>query len=78
MSKLSIGTAQFGLDYGIANKLGKVSFDEVQKILSEAKRHNIDTIDTAAAYGNSESVLGTSGVEQFDIITNLPEIPDNV
>jgi len=78
MSKLSIGTVQFGLDYGIANKLGKVSFDEVQKILSEAKRHNIDTLDTAAAYGDSESVLGTSGVEQFDIITKLPEIPDNV
>lgn len=78
MSKLSIGTVQFGLNYGVANTSGKVTYDEVQKILKEAKLNQIDTIDTAAAYGESESVLGKSGVEQFQIITKLPEIPMDV
>jgi aryl-alcohol dehydrogenase-like predicted oxidoreductase len=78
VSKLSIGTVQFGLNYGVANNAGKVPFDEVQKILKEAKVNHIDTIDTAAAYGNSEEVLGKSNVENFQIITKLSEIPPDV
>ena len=30
MGKLSLGTAQFGLTYGISNKKGKVKFQEVK------------------------------------------------
>jgi aryl-alcohol dehydrogenase-like predicted oxidoreductase len=78
VSKLSIGTVQFGLDYGVANDSGKVAYDEVQKILEEAQINQIDTIDTAAAYGDSEEVLGKSGVNKFHIITKLPEIPVDV
>ena len=78
MSKLSIGTVQFGLDYGVANNSGKVAYDEVQKILEEAQINQIDTIDTAAAYGDSEEVLGKSGVNKFQIITKLPEVPADV
>lgn len=78
MSKLSIGTVQFGIDYGVANSSGKVSYDEVQIILKEAKLNNLVTIDTAAAYGESEEVLGKSGVEEFQLITKLPEIPLDV
>lgn len=58
INKLSIGTAQFGLDYGIANKYGKISKSEVERILNFAKDKGILKIDTAQAYGNSEIVLG--------------------
>ena len=71
-SKLVIGTAQFGQDYGITNVSGKVSETEVTEILNKARFHGIKTLDTARAYGDSENVLGKAGIDDFDIITKLP------
>ncbi len=70
-SKLGLGTVQFGLDYGISNEQGKTPFQEVIDILSFSNAHHIKVLDTASAYGESESVLGRSGVKQFDIITKF-------
>jgi uncharacterized protein len=56
--KVAIGTAQFGLDYGIANKNGQVDLEEVGRILNYAKKYGINSIDTAKAYGNSEKNIG--------------------
>lgn len=75
--RLALGTVQFGLPYGIANQEGQVSVDEVRKILYTAQAAGIDTIDTAAAYGSSEQVLGESGIADYRIITKLPGLPDN-
>ncbi|MBW6392010.1 aldo/keto reductase [Billgrantia antri] len=76
--KLALGTAQFGLDYGIANTGGKVASEEVHRILRLALKHDIRTLDTAAAYGSSEEVLGKVGVGDFEVITKVPPIPANV
>ena len=38
MSKLALGTAQFGSDYGIANQKGKIKLSEAQKIMNLAKK----------------------------------------
>ena len=73
--KLALGTAQFGLNYGLSNTSGQVKLPEVKSILEEAKKYNIDTLDTAIAYGNSESILGEIGVDKFNVITKLPPIP---
>jgi len=77
VSKIALGTVQFGVDYGIANKLGKVSLSEAKKIISFAKKYEVNTIDTANAYGDSETVLGDVGVEDFNIVTKL-SFPLNV
>ena len=71
--KIALGTAQFGLDYGISNDAGKVDFDTVNRILKFASENDIDTIDTAAAYGDAESVLGNAkgGTNNFNIITKI-------
>tara|TARA_B100000073_G_C23739313_1_gene573217 strand:- start:2832 stop:3710 length:879 start_codon:yes stop_codon:yes gene_type:complete len=58
ISKIAIGTAQFGLDYGIANQNGKVNINEIRLILDFAHNNNINTLDTAKAYGNSEKSIG--------------------
>lgn len=68
---MGLGTVQFGLDYGISNEHGKTPFQEVTDILSFAHSHQLKVLDTASAYGESESVLGRSGVKQFDIITKF-------
>ena len=75
MSKLALGTAQFGLEYGIANKSGKVHLSEVNKILNLAKKSKIDLIDTAISYGNSEKVIGDIGFKKFNYVSKLPPIP---
>lgn len=56
--KLGLGTVQFGLDYGITNAAGRTPATEVHAILAECAAHGIDTLDTAALYGEAESVLG--------------------
>jgi len=70
--KLALGTAQFGLNYGISNDQGQVNFDEIKRILALAKASCITTLDTALAYGNSEENIGTSGFSNhFSVITKI-------
>ena len=74
-SKIALGTVQFGLPYGITNQAGQTSPAEAVKILSFAKSAEIDMLDTAIGYGDSEQVLGDVGFESFNIVTKLPALP---
>lgn len=73
LSKLSLGTVQFGLDYGIANTQGQPSQEDVDKIIDYVYAHEINCFDTAQAYGNSEEVLGKSidGKKDIFVISKL-------
>lgn len=73
---LGLGTAQFGLDYGISNTAGRVSQIAVRSILDAAYHCGINILDTAAAYGDSERVLGETLTHRkdFNIITKLPAL----
>jgi aryl-alcohol dehydrogenase-like predicted oxidoreductase len=74
--KLGLGTAQFGLDYGITNKSGKVPSSIVASILQFARSHAVDVVDTAVAYGTSEEVLGQNlrADDAFKIVTKTSPI----
>ena len=77
--KLALGTVQFGLDYGISNKQGQVSKNQVKDILLQAQALGIDTLDCAGAYGNSEKVLGEVFKKapsnlQFNIVSKIPAL----
>ena len=67
MSKIALGTVQFGTDYGINSTHGKVQLDEVERILNYAKSEGIELLDTAPAYGNSEQILGDCNVHKFNV-----------
>ena len=69
MSKIALGTAQFGINYGINSISGQVQCDELNKILNYARSHNVMMLDTAPAYGNSEQVLGDANTQDFKIVT---------
>ena len=69
MSKIALGTVQFGMDYGINSISGQVLPAEIKDILNYAYRQNIDLLDTAPAYGNSEQVLGKYNSHEFKIVT---------
>lgn len=62
--RLGLGTVQFGLDYGVSNTAGQVPRDEVARILEGARDAGIMVLDTAAAYGESEAVLGETLLPQ--------------
>jgi aryl-alcohol dehydrogenase-like predicted oxidoreductase len=75
MSKICLGTAQFGMAYGVNNSRGMVSKDEVFSIVTAARHRGINMFDTAHAYGQSESVIGEYITEQHaecKIISKLP------
>jgi hypothetical protein len=75
-SRLALGTAQFGLPYGIANSSGQISLSEASAILQYAWLAGIDTLDTAIAYGESEQRLGEVGVDKWQIVSKLPSVPE--
>ncbi len=56
-SRVMLGTVQFGLDYGIA-KGGRPDYKACRDIVECALESGINCFDTAAAYGESEQVLG--------------------
>jgi aryl-alcohol dehydrogenase-like predicted oxidoreductase len=74
--KLGLGTVQFGADYGISNAGGKVPRQEVASVLAYAERAGVDVLDTAAAYGDSESVLGSAlwPDHHFRVVTKIPAL----
>lgn len=74
--KLALGTAQFGLPYGIANQGGQVTRSVAKAMLQLAADYGIDTLDTAIAYGESETCLGEVGTQGFKLVTKLPAVPD--
>lgn len=76
--KLALGTVQFGLNYGISNKNGKVSMKSVGEILDYAKEIGINTLDTASLYGSSEEILGHFDLEDFNVVTKTVKIDENL
>jgi len=74
MPKLCLGTAQFGMAYGITNHSGQVAEREVKAMLEQAACAGIQMLDTAQAYGDAEAVLGRTLPKEhsFRIISKLP------
>jgi aryl-alcohol dehydrogenase-like predicted oxidoreductase len=75
VSRLALGTAQFGQPYGVANTCGQLAPHAVAAILELAAGQGVDTLDTAIAYGGSEAALGAAGVSAWRVISKLPALP---
>ena len=58
LSKITLGTVQLGMNYGIANNDGQPSSEKSFSMLNCALENGITSLDTARAYGNSEDVIG--------------------
>lgn len=68
--KFCLGTVQFGTNYGIQGNI-KPKRERIFEMLNYAISHNIESIDTASAYGDAEDVLGS-------YIKLFPEMVGNV
>lgn len=78
-----LGTVQFGTAYGINNREGQPEQERVFAILDRALEAGIDWLDTAAAYGEAEKVLGNyihsrQANGKFRVVSKLrPDFLDN-
>ena len=68
---LALGTVQWGMPYGIANRSGRAPIDDVRRMLVLAAEAGLDTLDTARVYGEAETVIGdmTAGASEWRIVT---------
>ena len=66
--RLILGTAQLGLDYGIANSSGIPKAKDIDQLFVICKENGINYCDTAYAYGASHKLVKSRGIK---IITKL-------
>jgi len=74
-AELVLGTANFGLRYGIANDR-MLSPKEALGVLEKAVDLGVGWIDTARSYGEAENVLGRffrAHGKLFHVVTKLPD-----
>lgn len=57
-SRMMVGTVQFGMPYGVANRTGQPQYRDALAIVAAAIEGGVHCFDTASAYGTSEEVLG--------------------
>jgi aryl-alcohol dehydrogenase-like predicted oxidoreductase len=69
-SKLLLGGASFGNQYGVSNKT-QIPESEVHPILSKAFSSGFIGIDTAPNYGKSENTLGTFDLSSKEVFTKI-------
>lgn len=79
VSKMSLGTVQFGLHYGIANDVGKPPEEQSYEMLKAALDNGVTSIDTARAYGDSEDIIGRFFKKSSEAVpfmsTKVPPFP---
>lgn len=78
--QLCLGTAQFGLAYGITNTTGQVTQAIVAQLLAQAAEAGVRWLDTAQAYGSAETVVGRQlpAAHNFRLMSKLPAQPQHV
>jgi spore coat polysaccharide biosynthesis protein SpsF len=77
-AELVLGTAQLGLVYGAANRIGQPNARDAELILHSAVSAGVKWIDTAAAYGSAEQRIGAAlpGSKGVRIVTKLAPLDE--
>jgi len=70
MSRLVLGTAQWGDAYGVTNARGRLSDSDLREMVDVARARGINEVDTARGYGDSESRLRPF-VSNFAVTTKI-------
>lgn len=71
LEKLALGTVQFGIAYGVTNKTGLPSVNEVDEIIKLARSAGIKLLDTAPSYGCAGKRLGCLGVSGMRVVSKV-------
>ena len=57
-SKITLGTVQLGMNYGINNQDGQPSLERANRILDQAVAEGINVFDSSVDYSTSEKIVG--------------------
>lgn len=78
LSRIGLGTVQFGMDYGVSNCAGRPHESDVAAILEKAIGAGMRYLDTAAGYGEAEVLIGRhlSRGHRMRIVTKTPSSND--
>jgi len=80
LAEFTLGTAQLGLEYGIANRTGKPAREDAIAIVQAAINAGVRSIDTARAYGDAESRIGealaSSAASGVRVVTKLGRLEE--
>lgn len=71
-TRIGLGSVQWGVGYGLANRSGRTPSNEVAHILAAAQGVGIQVIDTAPLYGEAEAVLGEQDLTSLRVVTKTP------
>ena len=78
VSKITLGTVQLGMNYGIANNGGQPDKEKSFSMLECALDNGVTSLDTARTYGNSEDVIGgffsEKGISEIPYMTSKLKI----
>ncbi len=78
--RIILGTAQFGMEYGITNQTGCPSDDGLRAILRSARTAGVTHLDTARGYGVAEARIGkltvTGELAGLRVISKLAPLPE--
>ena len=77
IKKICIGSANFGMEYGL-NKKSPLLKKDIKEIFEFFKKEKNIYIDTAANYKNSEIIIGKYSTKKFKIITKIKKIPKGI
>ena len=76
---MAVGTAQFGMAYGIAGNGTAVAENEARRILEISAASGVRFLDTAPSYGDIEERLAMlcDGLP-FSVVSKIPAIPTDI
>ncbi len=79
LARLGLGTVQFGMHYGVSNRIGPPSETEIAVILDRAVVSGVGYLDTAYAYPNSEVLIGRHLPQgsSLKIVTKTPPVSND-
>jgi aryl-alcohol dehydrogenase-like predicted oxidoreductase len=80
LSRLGLGTVQFGSHYGVSNEKGAPVESEVAAILASAEEAGIGYLDTAFGYPKAEELVGRylQPGHRLKVVTKTPPIGESV
>lgn len=80
LTRIGLGTVQLGADYGVSNHQGRPDEAEVAAILACAVEAGLGYLDTAAGYGEAETLIGRHLPDDHDvrIVTKLPPVAEDL
>jgi aryl-alcohol dehydrogenase-like predicted oxidoreductase len=70
MQAILLGTAQWGMNYGITNATGRLSDEAIVEVSAAARAAGITCLDTAPTYGDAEDRIRLAGPD-FSVQTKV-------